>query len=225
MQYDLLVSGGTVVDGSGAPGVRTEVAIKDGRIADLVSPSASASVSALNHIDATGLIVAPGFIDLHSHSDWVVPIPEHGQILKPFLMQGVTTLVGGNCGFSVAPVRRTRTRMLDESGRMLSERGFEWNWQEVSEFGDHLKRQGLALNVAHLAGHGSIRLCDGRRCGRSSAEQQREMQTMLERAMADEQWTLDWLGYSRDDREARGVIGDGAGRGRGGRRADFAFAY
>ena len=76
--------------------------------------------------------------------------------------------------------------MLDESGQMLSERTFDWQWQEVSEFAAHLKQQGLALNVAHLAGHGSIRLCVmGGDAGEPSPDQLREMQSMLERAMAD----------------------------------------
>ncbi|HTR60400.1 MAG TPA: amidohydrolase family protein [Candidatus Binataceae bacterium] len=186
MEYDLLIRGGTLVDGSGAPRKRADIAIKSGKIAALVDPADSEEVVAQRSIDATGLVVAPGFIDLHSHSDWVAPIPEHAAILKPFLLQGVTTFVGGNCGFSVAPVRRERSRMLDESGQMLSERKFAWDWQEVSEFSAHLKRQGLALNVAHLAGHGSIRLCVmGADAGEPSAEQLREMQAMLERAMAD----------------------------------------
>ena len=186
MEYDLFIRGGTLVDGSGASRKRADIAIKSGKIAALVDPADSAEVVAQRSIDATGLVVAPGFIDLHSHSDWVAPIPEHAAILKPFLLQGVTTFVGGNCGFSVAPIRRERSRMLDESGQMLSERKFAWDWQEVSEFSAHLKRQGLALNVAHLAGHGSIRLCVmGADAGEPSAEQLREMQAMLERAMAD----------------------------------------
>ena len=137
-------------------------------------------------IDATGLAVAPGFIDLHSHSDWVLPIADHGQILKPFLLQGVTTFVGGNCGFSVAPVMRERQRMLDESGRLCAERKFDWEWDDVAGFATFLKRQGLALNVAHLAGHGSIRLSVmGSSSDEPSAEQLRAMSAMVERAMAD----------------------------------------
>src|SRR5579885_576122 len=161
MEYDLIVRGGEVVDGSGGPRIRADLAIKDGRIADLIAPAHASGAQAPRELDAAA-------------------------ILKPFLMQGVTTFVGGNCGFSVAPIRRERSRMLDESGQMLSERKFDWTWQEVSEFGAHLKRQGLALNVAHLAGHGSIRLCVmGADAGEPSADQLREMQTMLERAMAD----------------------------------------
>ena len=159
MEYDVVVRNGVVVDGSGARALSSaDVAIKDRKIAALIDPGDAASASAAREIDATGLAVAPGFIDLHSHSDWVLPIADHGQILKPFLLQGVTTFVGGNCGFSVAPVMRERQRMLDESGRLCAERKFDWEWDDVAGFAAHLKRQGLALNVAHLAGHGSIRL-------------------------------------------------------------------
>lgn len=186
MEYELIVRGGTVVDGSGAPRFQADIGINAGRIAEVIADKESKRVNALGEIDARGLVVAPGFIDLHSHSDWVAPIPEHAAILKPFLMQGVTTFVGGNCGFSVAPVRSQARHMLDESGQMLSERKFAWNWQELSEFGAHLKRQGMALNMAQLAGHGSIRLCVmGADAGEPSAEQLREMQAILERAMAD----------------------------------------
>ncbi len=101
-------------------------------------------------------------------------------------MQGVTTFVGGNCGFSTAPVRRERQPMLDESGRLCAERKFDWGWDSVAGFAGFLRRQGLALNVAHLAGHGSIRLSVmGADPGEPSAAQIREMQTMVEDAMAD----------------------------------------
>jgi N-acyl-D-amino-acid deacylase len=186
MVYDVLTRGGVVVDGSGAPRFRADVAIKDRKIAALIDPADAASASGALEIDASGLVIAPGFIDLHSHSDWVLPIPEHGEILKPFLMQGVTTFVGGNCGFSVAPVMRERQPMLDESGRLCAERKFDWEWDDVAGFAARLKQCGLALNVAHLAGHGSIRLSVmGSDSGEPSAEELRAMQAMVERAMAD----------------------------------------
>jgi N-acyl-D-amino-acid deacylase len=186
MEYDLLVRNGTIIDGSGAARRRADVAIKDRRIAAILEPTEGAQASADRVIDARGMIVAPGFIDLHSHSDWIAPIPEHGSILRPFLMQGVTTFVGGNCGFSVAPVHLGKTRMLDASGQMLSERKLDWKWNSVAEYGAHLTRQGLALNVAHLAGHGSIRLSVmGASAADPSAEELRAMNAMLEGAMAD----------------------------------------
>ncbi|HXW85307.1 MAG TPA: D-aminoacylase, partial [Candidatus Binataceae bacterium] len=186
MEFDAIIRGGTVADGSGAPRFRADLGLRGGSIAAVLEPAEAAAATAARVIDASGLIVAPGFIDLHSHSDWVVPIPEHASILRPFLLQGVTTIVGGNCGFSVAPIRTERAALLDASGQMLSERRFEWQWREVAEYGAYLKRQGLALNVAHLAGHGSIRLSVmGSSPAEPSAEQLREMQAMVERAMGD----------------------------------------
>jgi len=186
MEYDLIIRGGTIVDGSGAPRFTSDLALDGGKVAKLIPPNEAQAATAAREIDATGLVVAPGFIDMHSHSDWVIPIPEHGAILRPFLAQGVTTMVGGNCGFSTAPIRPERAGMLDASAQMLSERPFEWQWREVAEFGAHLKRQGLAMNVAHLAGHGSIRLSVmGSDPGEPSPDQLNEMRAMLERAMAD----------------------------------------
>ncbi len=186
MDYDLVIRNGTVIDGSGAPRMRGDVAVKDGRIAEVAAPSEASSMSAAQEIDAAGLAIAPGFIDLHSHSDWVVPTPEHGEILKPFMMQGVTTFVGGNCGFSTAPVRRERQPMLDESGRLCAERKFDWSWETVADFATAMRAQGLALNVAHLAGHGSIRLSVmGAEASDPTVEQLRAMKAMVERAMED----------------------------------------
>jgi N-acyl-D-aspartate/D-glutamate deacylase len=186
MEYDLLIRGGTVIDGSGAPRFNSEVAVSRGKIAKLIPPSEGHQASAARAIDATGMIVAPGFIDMHSHSDWVIPLPDHAEILRPFLLQGVTTFVGGNCGDSAAPINPDRTEVLDAAGQMLLERPFEWRWREVSEFAAHLKRQGLAMNVAHLAGHGSIRLSVmGLDAGDPSPEHLRQMREMAERAMSD----------------------------------------
>jgi N-acyl-D-amino-acid deacylase len=186
MEYDLVIRGGTIVDGSGAPRFKSDLALSGGKIAKLITPAETHEATAAREIDATGLIVAPGFIDMHSHSDWVIPIPDHAEILRPFLLQGVTTFVGGNCGFSAAPIRPDRAAMLDTSAQMLSEHPFQWQWNEVAEFGGYLKRQGLAMNVAHLAGHGSIRLSVmGADPGEPSPAQLSEMRAMLERAMAD----------------------------------------
>src|SRR5215472_17484726 len=181
MEYELIVHGGTVVDGSGAPRFQADIAIEAGRIAEVIADTQSEQVNASREIDARGLVVAPGFIDPHSHSDWVAPIPEHASILKPFIMQGVTTFVGGNCGFSTAPIRREHAAMLNESGRLCAEREFHWKWERVSELGARLKSQGMALNVAHLAGHGSIRLSVmGASAAKPDWEQLRAMQAMVE---------------------------------------------
>ncbi len=153
---DLLIQGGTLIDGTGAARRSGDVGIRDGRIVavgDVQEESAQT-------IDATGLIVAPGFIDSHTHFDaqvfWdgaVTPSPQHG----------VTTIVGGNCGFSVAP-------LSDESGpylmRMLArvegipvealEEGVPWDWRSFADYLGALEGR-LAVNAAFMVGHSAIR--------------------------------------------------------------------
>ena len=94
---DTVIKGGKVIDGSGRPGVVADVAIKDGRITEI----GDVSESATNTINADGLVVAPGFIDIHTHYDaqafW-------DQTLSPSPLHGVTTVFAGNCGFTIAPL-------------------------------------------------------------------------------------------------------------------------
>jgi N-acyl-D-aspartate/D-glutamate deacylase len=101
MDCEIKLSGGTVIDGTGAPGRRADVAISRGRVAALGDLS---DLRAARSLDCRGRLVTPGFIDIHSHSDWLVPGRDAGALVEPFVRQGMTTLVGGNCGFSPAPV-------------------------------------------------------------------------------------------------------------------------
>src|SRR5215471_15739367 len=94
---DILIKGGQVIDGTGAPGRMADVAIRAGRIAAI---EANRTESADRVIDAQGCVVAPGFIDIHTHSDFTLPLNPKAESK---IRQGVTTEVVGNCGFSVAP--------------------------------------------------------------------------------------------------------------------------
>jgi N-acyl-D-amino-acid deacylase len=146
-RVELVVAGGVIIDGTGAPGRRGDVAIAGDRIAAV---GAGAWAEA-DRIDAEGLVVAPGFIDMHSHSDYLLlgnPCAESK------LLQGVTTEVGGNCGESPAP-------MVDEIARDVSEWlgkfGVAADWRDFPGFFEHLRARGIAINVAFLAGHGNLR--------------------------------------------------------------------
>ncbi len=154
MDFDLVLTGGTVVDGTGRPRFRADVGIREGCIAAV---AVGERLAGRQTLDAAGLVVAPGFIDVHSHSDWILPLADHDQILAPLLLQGITTLVAGQCGFSPAPVTPESAPLLDGFSEMMRERAFPYRWRSLAEFLDALEGTGPLLNVATLVGHGSLR--------------------------------------------------------------------
>jgi N-acyl-D-amino-acid deacylase len=99
----ILIKNGRIVDGSGSKAFDGSLLINGDRI-ELVLRKGEALPQADTSIDAAGWVVAPGFIDMHSHADWVLPVKRQPELLKCFLEQGITTVIGGNCGFSPAPI-------------------------------------------------------------------------------------------------------------------------
>lgn len=154
MTFDLILNGGLIHDGTGAEAVRGSVGITNGRIAARGDLGAAA---AARTIDCAGKVIAPGFIDMHSHSDWVLPQPDHAEVLAPLLEQGITTIVAGNCGCSPAPYLPGNQALLPLIGRMLHDRDLDYGWSGMASFLSGLERRGLALNVAQLVGHGTVR--------------------------------------------------------------------
>jgi len=149
MAWDILIRGGNVIDGGGRPGEIADVAIAAGRIA-AIGPSLSGAAARV--IDAEGLAVAPGFIDIKTHSDFVLPINPKAESK---LRQGVTTEIIGHCGFSVAPCLPGKVQMLKDylSG------GAPWlPFRELS-FPDYLDSfPAVAVNAGMLVGHNTLRL-------------------------------------------------------------------
>ena len=157
MAFDLLIKNGTVVDGTGMPSYRADVAVKDGKIVERGRITAPAS----RVIDADGLVVAPGLIDIHTHYD---PHLIWDPLVTSSCWHGVTTVVIGNCGLSLAPIRpRDRETMMGVFGRVeeLSMQCLEaivpWDWESFGEYLDRVD-QGLGLNVVALVGHNALRL-------------------------------------------------------------------
>src|SRR5438270_11311683 len=149
MTWDILIRGGTLIDGSGRPGEIGDIAVRDGRIAAL---GRSLQEDAAKVIDAEGLAVAPGFIDIKTHSDFTLPINPKAESK---VRQGVTTEIIGHCGFSVAPVLPGKAQMLADylSG------GAPWlPFREVS-FPEYLDTfPEVAVNAGMLVGHNTLRL-------------------------------------------------------------------
>lgn len=145
----LVVRGGLVIDGTGRPGRRANVFVEGGTIVAIGDPAYGGDDATV--IDATGLVVAPGFIDLHTHADYsVLAFPTADSALR----QGVTTIAVGNCGGGVAPISETHD-IRPVSFAFRPEWGIETSWRSFPEYLEHLK--GLGVNVATMVPHGALR--------------------------------------------------------------------
>ncbi|MBI3626198.1 MAG: D-aminoacylase [Candidatus Rokubacteria bacterium] len=148
---DSKIEGVTVLDGTGAPGFRTDVGVTGEAIVAVGDLSREPAGTTLR---ASGLTLAPGFIDIHSHSDWRLWANRRAESK---IRQGVTTEVVGNCGFSPAPVNPAFREELRGFALYLPE-GMDFSWQSVEEYLNRLDGGGLALNVIQLVGHGALRV-------------------------------------------------------------------
>ena len=184
--FDVAITGGTVIDGTGAPGMRADVGIRSGRVVEI----GHLSEAATRTIDASDQVVAPGFIDIHTHYDaqafW-------DTTLSPSPLHGVTTVMGGNCGFTIAPLTPEDgdylMRMLARVEGMPLEslqKGVPWDWRSTAEYLDRIDGT-LMPNAGFLVGHSAIRrvVMKDQATERAATEAEiRTMQALLREGLA-----------------------------------------
>jgi N-acyl-D-amino-acid deacylase len=155
VKADVVIRNGRVLDGTGAAEVRSDLAIRGGKIAGL-----GEALEADEVIDASGKIVAPGFIDLHSHGDLVLawPSEERLSLLEGRIAQGITTEIVGNCGLGASPLFGAATEILPRINGWMTPASYRWSWRGIGDYLSHLERVGLPMNVGTLAPHGPLRL-------------------------------------------------------------------
>ena len=160
MTYDLKITGGTIVDGTGKLGFVGDVGISNGKIVALGKADGPATTT----VDATGRVVAPGFVDVHTHYDAQV-LWDRMLSISPW--HGVTTTVIGNCGFGVAPTRAAHRKMILQTLEKVEGMSFDslqaglgddWPFETFPQYLDAVESRGVAINVAALFGHTPLRL-------------------------------------------------------------------
>ncbi len=175
-QYDLLIVHGHIIDGSGSPWFEGSLAVKDGKIADV---GRLVNAKARRVVDASGMVVAPGFIDLHSHSDYTLLVDGKGESK---IRQGVTTEILGESE-SAGPVSGPAVPEFDKGLRPL---GIQRDWTTLGEYFARAERQGISVNIASYVGSGQVRMCVIGNVDRPpTAEELDKMKGLVEQAMRD----------------------------------------
>ncbi len=178
--YDLLIVGGHIVDGSGSPWYAGSVAVKDGVIADI---GRLEGASAKQTIDATGLVVAPGFIDLHTHSDYTLLVDGNAESK---IRQGVTTEILGEAN-SAGPILGPAIEEFDRSSAPLSQKGgIKRDWTTLGEYFARVERQRISVNIASYVGSGQVwEDVLGNVNRRPTPEEMEKMKALVDHAMRD----------------------------------------
>ncbi len=151
--YDLVLSNGRILDGCGNPWFWGDLAIQQERIVELAP---AGMLQGTQTIDIAGRFVAPGFIDIHTHSDLSILVNRQAESA---VRQGVTTQLIGNCGMSPAPVEAAySSEMRRQWGSISDQPEVSWDWHSFGQYLDTLQDGGLGINIASLAGHGALRI-------------------------------------------------------------------
>ncbi len=178
---DFRIRGALVVDGTGAPARRVDLGIRGRKFA-------RATGKALRELDAGGLVAAPGFVDIHSHGDLVLPgeRPDREALLAGRLTQGITTEVIGNCGLGAAPLFGEGVELAPAVHAWMTPEGTGWRWSSLADYFGAVETRGTPMNVAALVPHGLLRLgAMGLRPGEPDAGEARAMARALEQSLEE----------------------------------------
>jgi N-acyl-D-amino-acid deacylase len=154
--FDTLITNARIADGSGNPWFPGEIGVTAGRIEAVGRLNGTGQARQV--IDAKGHTVAPGFIDIHSHSEFLLPVKGHQDVLAPFVKQGITTIVTGNCGYAPAPVNPKTLDEMKSYTTFLKGEELPWQWRSFGEFLEYLEENGVSLNVVPMVAHGPVRI-------------------------------------------------------------------
>jgi N-acyl-D-amino-acid deacylase len=177
--FDIIIKNAKVIDGSSIPWFKADIGIECGKISMIGNLK---DEKADYTIDALKLFATPGFIDIHTHADFTILVNPRAESL---VRQGVTTLVVGNCGHAVYPIKEDKKELIKRTIFGYVE-GIEINWNTLEGYFKRLEEQGIAVNVAALSGHGAIRIAvmgfDNRKPTKDELE---EMRKLVEQDMKD----------------------------------------
>lgn len=186
--FDLLFRNAELIDGTGKPAFQGDVGVTGGKIAAVGRIPAEAA--AIETVDAQGLALAPGFIDIHTHADIaLLARPDH----LPKIMQGVTTEVFTNCGLGFAPVTPEGLKIQREylGGIFGDAEGVDWGWRTVGDFLSRYEQQGAATNIAYLLPHGAVRVSVmGMAARPADASERAAMEQMVMEGIAQGAWGM-----------------------------------
>ena len=157
MEYDIIIKNSKIIDGTGNPSYQADVGILDGRITRIGRLDKEKTE---NKINANGLVVSPGFIDPHSHSDFAIPFDPR---LESTVRQGITTTVIGNCGDSLAPINPAKLDIFEKLANIFSPPGetLKISWHSFAEYLEAIETGGCSINTVPLVGFGTVRIAGG----------------------------------------------------------------
>ena len=147
-----LLRNGWIVDGTGARRFKGDLLIKDDKIEQVSEAAIEKDCEA---IDCSGKIISPGFIDMHSHMDWILPMPGRADLKAPFISQGCTSFVAGNCGYSPAGFKKNS--QYQDLISLGGDVAFDITWDTMDGYFDHIAHTGMSHNLVNFVGHGMAR--------------------------------------------------------------------